>query len=468
MKNRKVIKAATWYTISNMLLRAVSLITAPIFTRMLSTADYGIASNFTTWTSIIYCVTGLGLSTGIIRGKIEFKEDFKKYLSAVQTMGFLFALVILIISIPLLDVLSEFMVIDKLLIVAMLIYLLFYPSVGYAQINYRFEYRYRENILISILNTVGTVFCSIGLILMWTQQRYIGRILGTIIPMFVMGIIFFIKISIEGHCFIDLKYWMYALKISLPMIPHGLAMIVLGQIDRAMIMKICGESEAGIYSFGYSYGILLSMVTNAVNDAIQPMIYGQLEKKDDTAVNRLVVQMITLSIVLAKAVMVVGPEALRILGPVEYFDARWTICPVVIGTLFQFVYQNFSLVEVYYKKTITMAIGSILAAIINISLNMIFITKYGYLAAAYTTLASYAFLMIFHYVGAWKVAGRKIFQIRIVLSTTVLSLAIGLGFNCLYGQPIWLRYIVGVITFGLGIFYMRRFIIQLLKSMLKR
>ena len=80
----KVAKATLWYTVSNILLRGVSLFTTPIFTRLLSTADYGIASNFVSWSNIILCFTGLSLTTAALRGKMEFKEKFKQYLSAVQ------------------------------------------------------------------------------------------------------------------------------------------------------------------------------------------------------------------------------------------------------------------------------------------------------------------------------------------------------------------------------------------------
>ena len=74
--NSVVVKAATWYTISNILLRGISLFTAPIFTRLLTTSDYGIASNFTSWTSIVLCISGLGFGTSIVRGKMEFKGEY--------------------------------------------------------------------------------------------------------------------------------------------------------------------------------------------------------------------------------------------------------------------------------------------------------------------------------------------------------------------------------------------------------
>ena len=43
----KAIKAGVWYTISAVLLRSISIITTPIFTRLLSTEDYGVVTSFT-------------------------------------------------------------------------------------------------------------------------------------------------------------------------------------------------------------------------------------------------------------------------------------------------------------------------------------------------------------------------------------------------------------------------------------
>lgn len=439
--NKRIVKAATWYTISNILIRAVSLITAPIFTRLLTPSDYGISSNFMTWTSIVFCITGLGLATSVIRGRVEFGQDFKRYLSAVQMLGFMFGLICMLAVYPQLGILSDLMELDKILVIIMFAYLLFYPSVGYAQISYRFEYRYKENILISVINAIGSVGCSVGLILIWTDQRYLGRIIGFLLPMFLMGIVFFIKISLKGKCFIDIRYWKYALKLSLPMIPHALSMIMLGQIDRVMILKYCGETNAGIYSFGYSYAVLTAMITNAVNDAVQPLIYDLMEQKKYTHVERLTNKMAQYAFLLSACVVAVGPEVLRILGTKEYFDARFIICPVVMGTLFQFLYQNYSLIEVYYKKTSIMAVGSVFAAGLNFLLNWFMLPRYGFVAAAYTTMISYWFLMIFHFIGARIVARRKIFQVDLLWIITGMACLCVFIFEVLYKRSIWLRYL---------------------------
>lgn len=460
----KVVKAATWYTISNVALRAISIITAPIFTRLLTTSDYGIASNFNTWCTIVSCVTGLGLTTGIIRGKIEFKDDFKKYLASVQFLSIIFSGCIFLLSIPFLDKLSDWMVLDKFLVVFMFIYLLFQPSVSYAQINFRFEYKYRENILITVINSIGTVACSIALILMWTEYKYIGRCIGSIIPMIIIGIYFLMKILREGHCFYNKKYWKYALKISLPMIPHALAMQVLGQIDRIMIIRMCGESEAGIYSFGYSYAIMVALLTNALNEAIQPTLYEWLEEKEASKVEKLTTQICFGLIIVCVGLIGVGPEVLRILGTQDFFDGRWVVYPVVIGSLFQYMYQNYACVETYYKRTSIIAIGSVVAAVVNAALNAIFIPHFGYLAAGYTTMAGYLFLLIFHFWGARYVCKDKIFNGKITIVIILIAIVSGLLCNLLYLTPVVVRYAVLVLCIGLILLILKKRIINLLEG----
>lgn len=440
-KDVVVVKAATWYTISNIILRGISVFTAPIFTRLLTTSEYGIASNFTSWTSIVFCVSGLGLGTSIVRGKIEFKEDYKKYVSAIQFLGMITTIVMIAVMLPTLSFWTGLMELDKKLIIVMLIYLLVYPAVGFMQTNYRFDYRYKENIWISIFNAVGNVICSIGLILMYGEHRAFGRIIGTIIPVFILGLIFSTKIYTEGRCFYNKKYWKYAIKIGLPMIPHSLAMIVLGQIDRTMILKYCGSSDAGIYSFGYSYGILISVVTNALNDAIQPMIFEYIESKDKQRLNGLVQKTCSIISIMLVGVIAVGPEMLKILGTADYYSGRWIIYPVVIGTMFQFFYQCVACIEIFYKKTVVIAVGSVGAAIVNIVLNALFIPKYGFIAAGYTTLAGYLLLFLYHCIAARCVAGKKYIGNRVWLQASIFPVIYGAVMLYTYDEVI-IRYLL--------------------------
>lgn len=448
-----VVKATMWYTISNILLKSVSLFTAPIFTRLLEPADYGIATNFLSWTNIISCVTGLGLTTAVMRGKIEYKNEFYPFLSSLQFLGMSFTLfcsIIMLLSIRFWESVTK---LDSVCISVMLIYLLFYQSLEFAQTQYRFDYEYKKCVAISVINAFGNVILSIILVLALPNQKYLGRILGQAVPYVIIGFYFAIQFLVKGRTLFDKRYWNYAVRLGIPIIPHGLAMIILAQVDRVMIINYIGESEAGIYSFGYSYSILLSVITNAINNAVQPQMYDALKDRDDKRLSMLTNRIMMGVFFLACVQIVLAPDALMLLGTKEYFDARWVVFPVVIGTMLQFVYQNFSVVEIYYNKTICMSIGSIGAAIVNYFLNTIFIPKNGYIAAAYTTLVSYGLLMIFHYIMSCIVAKRKVFNISILFKYPLLAFGVGLITNHFYDYPRFYRYtFVGLVLFFVLIF----------------
>ena len=85
----KAIKAGLWYTLSNMLIKSIGIITAPIFTRLLTTSDYGKINNFISWQSILIIFWGLGLEYSIGRAKLDFNTDFSNYTSSILSLSFI-------------------------------------------------------------------------------------------------------------------------------------------------------------------------------------------------------------------------------------------------------------------------------------------------------------------------------------------------------------------------------------------
>ena len=466
-KSAQVTKAALWYTVSSILIRGVSLFTAPIFTRLLSTSDYGVASNFSSWANIVMCITGLGLETAVVRGKVDFEKNYKRYLSSVQFLEIIWCGICDVVLLLGINFWSSFMSLDNLCIIVMTAYIILAPSLTYGQIDIRFDYKYKENVAISIINTIISIGAAIGLIYLWNDKRYFGRIVGLVLPSVIFGLWFLIRIFRQGKCFYNKDYWQYALKISVPMIPHGLAMIILGQIDRVMITRYCGESAAGIYSFGYSYAVLLSVVTNAISDAVQPQLYEMLNNGKEKDMAAYSYRMMLIGVLLTILVIGVGPEALRILGTEPYFEARWVIFPVAVGTLMQYLYQFFGIIEVYSKKTIYMAIGSCGAAAVNYLLNWLLIPRYGFIIAAYTTLIAYGLLMIFHFFMARVAYKKKIFNIVPIISITAIIFVAGLGINLVYDNFLIRIIILAVIIIGMT-FYLRDDIVVIAKKILKK
>ncbi len=469
----KVLKSGLWYTVANISIRAVAIITTPIYTSMLATDDYGAANTFNSWIDLINIITCLCVVYSIGRAKLDFKDRFDEYLSSLQGLSSSFAFIVLIFAVIFRERLSHAMGYEVPLIIVLFSYLCISPSVEYMLQKCRYEYRYKENILISLITCITTVAFSIILMLLFNDRRYVGKILGTLLPTFLMGLFFYIRIITKGRRFFVKEYWVYALKIGIPMIPHALALSVLSQVDRIMIKDICGSSDSGLYNFGYSFAVLLFIFTNAIGQAWLPWFNEELNKGNREQIRRIQKKLVLLGCFLTIGFITVAPEALMILSPRSpaYWTARYVVPSVALGTLAQYFYTNYVNVELFYKKTPVIALCSCVAAGLNYILNAAFIPRYGYIAAAFTTFFSYLILMILHYIAVRFYIRENVYDSRFMFIAMIAMTAAGLSLMALYGDPLkerLLRYAYAAVIMAVFAFVNRNDIMLLVKYIKNR
>ena len=193
----QVVKSGIWYTIANVSIRAVAIITTPIYTGMLTTADYGKANTYNSWIDVFNVFACLCVVYSIGRAKLDFRDKFDEYMSALQGLSSSFGLILLVFAFIFRESLSAWIHYEVPLAVGLFAYLCVSPSVEYMMQKCRYEYRYKENILISLITCVGQVALSITLMLLFSDARYIGKILGVIIPTAIMGIVFYIRFIVK-------------------------------------------------------------------------------------------------------------------------------------------------------------------------------------------------------------------------------------------------------------------------------
>lgn len=451
----KAAKSGIWYVISNVMIRAVGIITAPVYTRLLTTAETGYANNFNNYVSIFYVVMGLCLIYSVGRAKLDYKgREFDSYMSAIQGLSSIFGAAVLIL-ITLFMPKEGMLGYNRTVVIILFAYLVLFPSIDYMQYKLRFEYRYKENIAISVFITVATVLLSVGLILNMPGDRGFAKILGTVIPSAFVALVCYIALLAKGRCMVNINYWRYAILIGLPMIPHGLAMILLARIDVSMIQRMCDYSAVGLYTSGYTIGSLLMFVTNAIGNAWVPLFNERLDRGDTESIRRDNKILMEAGCFMTLCFIAVAPEVVKLLYAKPYWESMWVVAPVALGTLCQYFYTNYVNTEIFYRKTALVGVNSCMAAIVNFVLNYIFIAKYGYIAAAYTTLAGYFILMILHYVTTVHVMKKKIFQDRLYFGMLIMTVAAGTVIGALYGG-IAVRYAVSAAAAALLAFIWRR------------
>ena len=82
------VRASLWYLVSNFMQKAIAVISTPIFTRLLTTEQYGEYNIYTSWMGILTVIITLNLSLGVfLQGMVKFEKDAKVYASSLQGLS---------------------------------------------------------------------------------------------------------------------------------------------------------------------------------------------------------------------------------------------------------------------------------------------------------------------------------------------------------------------------------------------
>lgn len=467
MNNGIALKSGIWYTVSSVLIKCIAFISTPLFTRFLTKQEYGEYNNFLSWQSVIVIFVTLNLEASLISAKFEYKENFEKYVFSILFLSTISTAVWLLLANVFMHSISPFMDLDPLYINLILIYSGVYATINIYQAYERYTYRYKNTVIVAISVSISTTL--LGLILVCIMKDgFYGRVLGFVLPNIIIGIVLYVAIARAGKS-IDYTVWGYALKVCLPYIPHLLSLTVLNSIDRVMINKICGPEHLALYSVAYTCGSMVTVLISSMNGAFSPWLGDQLYKKDFASIRNISKIYIASFCYLAVGIMLLAPEVLYIMGGKSYMEAVYIMPPIAMGCVCQFIYTMFVNVEQFEKKTVGMAVASMMAALINFVLNAIFIPLFGYTAAAYTTLAGFLFLLIIHMLLVKKCGYAHVYDYRFVEYATVIMMLITLGINVLYKYA-YVRIftiIIYVVLFLLLILKNRAKVMAIIKNTIK-
>lgn len=369
----------------------------------------------------------LQVSSSIAAAMKDYEgKKFDEYLSSTLTLATISSIVFILIMVIFSKQLSVFMKLDRSLIILMGINSFFVGNITFISRVCIREQNHKKYLTISFLNVILSTSISIVLILIFKENKYLGRILGGAIATALIGIYSYISILRKTGFRIDIEAWKYCLKISLPMIFHVISTTILSQSDRIMINNMIGSSEAGIYSFTYNIGNILLIITTSFNNAWVPWYYNNLKENNNEKIKEIMLKYMFLVTIISISLMMVAPEIVKIMAPKTYWNGIKLVPLLILSGYITFLYTFAVNYEIYSKKTNLIASGSIITAAINLILNVLLIPKYGAVGATLATVISYLFLFILHqynvrYIMKYKELEFKVY-IKYIMIITIFVL----------------------------------------------
>lgn len=445
------VKASFWFLMTSFLQKGISTITTPIFTRVMTTADYGSYNVFNSWMSIITILVTMNMFAGMFAsGLVKFSDDRKQFISSLQGLVLVMTIISTGIYMVLYDFWNKLLGLNTIQMLAMFVMIWTSSVFSFWAMEQKIDFKYKTLVIITVITSIAkpvlgvlAVFCA--------EDKVTARILSMMFVNIIgFSFLFFVHMK-RGKVFYSKKYWKHAVVFCIPLIPHYLSSTILNSMDRIMIEKMVGASEAGIYSLAYSISLIMVMFNSSLLSTVEPWLYQKINNNKIADIGKVGYPVFVIVAIVNLGLIAFAPEVISIFAPPEYYEAIWIIPPVAMSVFFMFSYTMFAVFQFHFQKTKLIAMATMVGAIVNVVSNFFLIDIFGYIAAGYTTLLCYMLYSFAHYILMRKMCRDYLdaqypYQTRVLLSIMGGFMSIGFLYLFTY-QNIVYRYILTTLLF---------------------
>ena len=400
-------KAGIWNIASGLVARAIGVAGTPIFTRLLTPAEYGLYPHYTTWLSVVSAVVATGLTgSAIYRGLQRYRERKEEFISAATGLGLTAVALLILIGIPISAFLVSITGLDGKILLALASEIAFSTIIALRSAMLRYEYKYKALSLINLSSSILTPALSIALVLL-TPLRAEARIIGSLIASVSVAIPTLLHTAGKGGLY-NAEIWKYLMRVNLPLLPHYASSALILRVSEMVIGKEHGATALAKYSVGISVGLAMTFLSNALIQASSPWILRKVSLGEHKRVRELITLAIGAILCVSLLLLSGAPEILAIITPPEYKDALPTVYPLALSVSAMFMSSAITSAEVYYERSARLSLPTVITAVLSTSLALIILPGADYRLSSLFTLASYILLAILSAATFKKISGEEI------------------------------------------------------------
>lgn len=392
-------RVAFFNILSVVLLNGISMITAPLFSRILGDSGYGILKIYNIWASVIAIVFTLQTEGTLVNARVEYPEaDQRKYQSATMSLSLLLFLLCGGAVVLFIKPISGLLKLEPFLIGLMLLQAFGVYCVNFLSTKYTYEFKAGRNMLISLAVTVTTLVLSLVLILQMEHEvRYYGRAIAISVTYALIGIPACIMILLQGKVFYHKEYWKFCVALAIPAVFHNLSDLILGQSDQVMLQQMMGDATVGHYALAWTFGNFLFIIFGALNRTWCPFFFDDMKEGKQASMMEKTRNFLELFTILACGFILLTPEVYHVYASREYWSSTMVIPLFVASYYINFLCTFPVNYEYYHKKTKVVAAVTISSSLLNVALNYVLIRAIGMPGAALATAISHGVQLLLHH-----------------------------------------------------------------------
>ncbi len=447
-------KQTAIYGMSSVVGKFLNWLLVPLYTYVLqSSGDYGVVTNLYAWTALLLVILTYGMETGLFRFANKQGEDpgrvYGTALSSVSVSSAVFVGCVMWLAEPLSRAMGYGEHPEFIRIMGVVVAMDAVGAIPFAFLRYqgravKFAVLKLSMIAVNIaFNLFFLVACP------WIADHHKELIDWFYDPSYGVGYVFVSNListsmvslalvpeirRVKLHFSVELLGRM--LRYSLPLLVLGVAGIMNQTVDKMIFPfffddKSVAQAQLGIYGACFKVAVVMMMFTQAFRYAYEPFIFGKHARGDNEQSMAEAMKYFVIFSLLVFLGVVFYLEVLQYLIRSDYRPGLRVVPVVLFSYIFQGVFFNLSIWYKLSDKTYYGARLSLLGVAVNLAVNVAFVPRYGYMACAWASLASYALITVVSYV-----LGQKHLPIRYDLSGMGLYVVAALA---LYAVSLGLR-----------------------------
>lgn len=392
-------RVAFFNILSVILLNGISIITGPLFSRMLGTSGYGVLKIYNIWASVVAILFTLQTQGTLVNARVEYpEEEQKRYQSSVLFLSVVvFALCSAVIGVFIQPV-SRLLKLEPLLIGLMLLQAFGTYCVGFLNTKYTYEFKAGRNMFMSLAVTLVNLVLSVILILQLPQEiKYYGRVTAIATTYTLVGIPACLLILWRGKTLFHREYWKFCIVLAIPAVFHNLSDLVLGQSDQVMLQQMIDNSAVGCYGYAWQFANILFIIFGALNRTWCPFFFEEMKEGKQGAMMDKTRNFLELFTILACGFILLTPEVYHIYARQDYWSSTGIIPLFVASYYINFLCTFPVNYEYYHKQTKVVAAVTIFSSLLNVALNYVLIKAMGMPGAALATALSHGVQLMLHH-----------------------------------------------------------------------
>lgn len=389
---KRFLKHGLFYSLVTLLSRGISFLLLPIYTHVLSPADFGAIDMLTLLGIILNLLVALEVMQGVARflpetvNQLEKKEILSSALWFTLTMYVLTAAVLWIAQKPICLLLLEdlkWLATYRIAVISVTLNGLFL----FFQNSLRWQVKARQSGAVSLIYSLFTAFVAVvlvGYFEMGVDGIYWGYIVGAMVSIAL-------ALWFDGSSYLFIftgPTIRRLLKFSIPLVPSSAAVFLALYVDRIIVKEYMGLTNLGLYSVAAKFASVISLLITGFSSALTPLIYQEY-KNPETPLKlaKLTSFYFVISFGLICVFSFFSREILMVFTEKSFYDAAPYIALLTLNTVTYSAYiftPGLSLAQ----KTGIIALINIVSGILNLVLNLLFVPAFGLYGAILSTLAS--------------------------------------------------------------------------------